>query len=216
MWTWKDALVLAGAYLPVSLLGALLSQILPKGAGGVAGRPLLSQFIVYLLLVVVVIALAKITANEPARSLGLTFKWIPLALVAGPALAIVLGFLASLMKAPSLDTQVKDWLADPASLPYVALFIVVLAPIVEELIFRGFLQPLAIASAGPWIGIGGIALAFALLHGPTYKWTWQYLVTMALAGAAFGTLRHRSGSTVASTALHASYNATMLYAYLRP
>lgn len=216
MWTWRDALVLVGAYLPASLLGALLAQLLPVGAGGPAGRPLAAQFVVYVLSVLVIVSLVRLTVDgSVAKALGWVMsRWAWLALVLGPLLAVALGLLGAALRAPTLDTQVKDWLADARSLPFVALFIVVLAPVVEELVFRGFLQPLAVASAGAQLGIVLVALGFALLHGPTYHWSWQYLVTMALAGVAFGAMRQRSGSTLAAALLHASYNGTMLYSYL--
>jgi uncharacterized protein len=217
MWTARDALILVGAYLPASLLGALLAQLLPKGAGGMAGRPLLAQFIVYTLSVALVFAIARLTTAHPRQALGLTLpmRAAAFAIPGGPILAITLGLLGGALRAPNLDSTVKDWLADPASLPYVALFITLLAPFVEELIFRGFLQPIAIAATAPAPGILLTALAFALLHGPTYQWSWPHLVVMALAGAAFGAFRHLTGSTLAAALLHASYNATMLFAYLK-
>ena len=218
MWTWRDGVILVGAYLPASLMGALVAQLLPKGMGGVAGRALVAQFVVYAISVLVIVAVLRLTIRgSVARALGWTARWrfVPLVLVGGPLLAVALGMTAAVLRAPALDTQVKDWLADPVSLPWVALFIAVLAPAVEELVFRGFFQPLAVASAGPWLGVVLVALGFALLHGPTYKWQWQYLLTMVLAGSAFGAVRHLTGSTVAAALLHASYNATMLYAYLR-
>jgi len=39
-------------------------------------------------------------------------------------------------------------------------------------------------------------------------------VLISLAGAAFGAMRHRTGSTRASTLMHASYNALFFFALL--
>ena len=216
-WTWEDALLFLGSYLPASLLGALLAQLVPKSFGAGAGRALCAQAIVYCLSVLAIAALVRMRSPLPVgEALGWRMPWraVPLALLGGPALAVALNLVAYLLAARNLDTKVKDWLADGRALPLVAIFIVVLAPVVEELVFRGFLQPLAMRTLGAVAGIALVAALFALLHGPTYQWSWQHLVVMALAGAAFGWLRYRTGSTAAAALLHSSYNGTMLYAYL--
>ena len=217
-WTWEDALLFLGAYLPALFIGALVSQLVPAGAGGVAGRSLLAQFVTYAASVAVIVVLVRMRSPANVRDAlawRLRASMLPSALLGGPLLAIALNVVASLLKAPDLDTKVKDWLADPRSLPFVAFFIVVLAPVVEELVFRGFFQPLAIRTAGLAAGILLVSVAFALLHGPTYQWSWPHLTVMALAGCVFGATRQRTGSTAAAALLHASYNATMLYAYLK-
>ena len=217
-WTWEDAALFLGAYLPVLLLGALLSKLLPAGVGGIAGRMLLAQFIGYALCLMVIAFLIQMRSTETLRQAlawRIRASMLPSALFGGPLLAIGLNLVALFLKAPDIENKVKDWLADAHSLPWVALFIVVLAPVVEELVFRGFFQPLAVRTAGAAGGILLIAILFALLHGPTYLWSAPHLTVMALAGCAFGWMRHRTGSTAAAALLHASYNATMLYAYLR-
>jgi membrane protease YdiL (CAAX protease family) len=54
------------------------------------------------------------------------------------------------------------------------------------------------------------ALPFSLLHGPQYNWSWQRLLVLTLASIAFGLIRHRTGSTAASSLTHAAYNLTFL------
>ncbi len=62
------------------------------------------------------------------------------------------------------------------------LFGVVLAPIFEEMLFRGFLLPLLARSLGPWLGILLTAVPFALLHGAQNHWAWQPIVLIGMAG----------------------------------
>jgi membrane protease YdiL (CAAX protease family) len=92
------------------------------------------------------------------------------------------------------------------------LFGVSIGPLCEELAFRGFLMPLLIRSLGAWAGVLITALPFALLHGPQYSWSWQHIVLLALAGTAFGLVRHLSGSTAAAVMTHATYNLTFFSA----
>ena len=58
------------------------------------------------------------------------------------------------------------------------------------------------------------AAPFAVLHGPQYGWSWRHIVLLVLVGIAFGWQRYRTGSSFASTAAHASYNAFMFTAYM--
>jgi len=83
---------------------------------------------------------------------------------------------------------------------------VTLGPVCEELAFRGFLQPLLVRSLGPVGGVLAAAVPFGLLHIPEYGNSWRHGVVITLAGAAFGCVRQATGSTKASTVMHASYN----------
>jgi membrane protease YdiL (CAAX protease family) len=67
-------------------------------------------------------------------------------------------------------------------------------------------MPLLVRSFGALTGVLAAAAPFALLHGFEYAWNWQRLVIIFLAGAAFGWMRHRSGSTAAATVMHCAYN----------
>ena len=96
----------------------------------------------------------------------------------------------------------------------VAFFAVVLGPVFEELLFRGFLLPLLQRALGAWLGILLAAAGFALLHGAQYQWSWKHLLLVGLAGAAFGLARYKTGSTAAAALLHGGYNLTFFVGYL--
>jgi len=81
-----------------------------------------------------------------------------------------------------------------------------LGPIIEESFFRGCLLPVVARTTGPTIGIAATAALFATLHPISTLVQWLcFLVT----GIAFGWIRVKSGSTAASTLMHAIYNATL-------
>src|SRR5579859_260399 len=81
-----------------------------------------------------------------------------------------------------------------------------LGPIIEESLFRGCLLPVVARETGPTIGIAATAVLFATLHPMTTFVQWLCFVT---TGSAFGWIRVKSGSTAASTLMHAVYNATL-------
>jgi hypothetical protein len=93
------------------------------------------------------------------------------------------------------------------------LFGVLLAPIFEETLFRGFLLPLLARSVGPQLGIFFTADPFALLHGAQNRWAWQPVVLIGLAGVVFGYVRYKTGSTTAAFLMHSAYNAMGFVGY---
>lgn len=103
---------------------------------------------------------------------------------------------------------------DRLSIALIGLFSSTLGPLCEELVFRGFFQPLLIRTFGVPLGILLCAVPFALLHGPQYHWSWQVVVLLTLAGATFGYTRLLTRSTAASTLVHATYNLTFFMGYL--
>ena len=58
------------------------------------------------------------------------------------------------------------------------------------------------------------ATPFALVHGSQYHWSWQHLAIVGLAGAVFGFVRYKSGSTAAATLVHTGYNATLFVGFM--
>ena len=214
-WSYEDLALLLSAILPCIALAALLlrgsRRVAPRFFAGDAATTLAFQSFMYVFLVGALYLLVAWRYRRPFwSSIGWTFP-IPRAprLVAlGVALAIGLSSLGVLLRAPLLHSPIEDMITSRASLAIVMLFGVLLAPLFEEMLFRGFLLPLLARSLGPWIGILLTTLPFALLHGPQNTWAWQQVVLIGLAGAVFGYVRYRTGSTSASFLMHAAYNAT--------
>ena len=101
------------------------------------------------------------------------------------------------------------------------LTLCLLAPVLEELVFRGLLQTFLTERLGFGLGLGLTSLLFALAHGQALavvsSWQDQMLVLFALmlVGIAAGLLRHLSGSIFPAIALHAAYNG-FVFANLQP
>jgi hypothetical protein len=124
----------------------------------------------------------------------------------GVLLAMASLLLGVALRIPETKTPLEELLKDRASILLIGVFGVTLGPLCEELIFRGFLMPLLARSFGALAGVLLAALPFALLHGQEYAWGWKQLAIVFLAGAAFGWMRHRSGSTAAAAVMHGAYN----------
>ena len=88
----------------------------------------------------------------------------------------------------------------------VVLFTLV-APIVEELTFRGLGQSLLLALMGPWPSVLVVGIAFGLAHGLV-----EALLVLVPFGAALAWLRNRSDSVYPGMVVHGIFNGVALAA----
>jgi len=157
-------------------------------------------------------ALALIFRRYYGRPFWRSIRWAPAA--AGDSFVASCGVLAAfavmlasiLIRTPDTDSPMKQLLSDPASVLMIAVIGTTLAPLVEEIVFRGFLQPLLVRSLGIAPGILLAAMAFGLLHLQEYGNSWRHALLISGAGAGFGWMRQRTGSTRAAALMHAAYN----------
>lgn len=91
---------------------------------------------------------------------------------------------------------------------------VVIAPVVEETVFRGYLYPVAARSFGI---VGGIILTgtvFGLLHGSQLWGGWWQIGLLVIVGILFTFVRARTRTVFSSFLLHISYNSVQVIAVL--
>ncbi len=97
---------------------------------------------------------------------------------------------------------------DSAWLMAVFLALAVLAaPLVEEVIFRGYFFPVISRAKGERFAIYVISLVFAFLHVGQYWGDWAAILMVMLLGFALTILRARTATTLASVIAHYAYNA---------
>lgn len=220
-WGYQDLAYFVAMVLPSLVLGVIvvhfLSKLAPAFFAGKVMFALAAQFLAYGFLFLSLFALLRLRYDRPFwRSLA----WVvphPVAwgvVFAGPFLAIAVSLAGTALRAPSIPLPFEDLLRSRAMIVFMGAFVVLLGPLFEELMFRGFFMPLFMRTFGPWPGILLAALPFALLHGPQYLWSWQQVSLVFVAGTVFGWIRYRTGSTFASALMHASYNLTFFVGLL--
>jgi len=91
-------------------------------------------------------------------------------------------------------------------------FAVLVAPFMEELIFRGVLFAFCERLAGLRWAVVVTALLFAALHYPDYEGAWTHLGMILIVGLVFSVARGVTGSLAPSFLLHTAYNATFMFA----
>lgn len=101
--------------------------------------------------------------------------------------------------------------ASPAWWILAVIFMVLIQPVAEELVFRGVVQPWLRARMGPWPGLVLTAALYAALHLIVYSpplevdvvpLLWKGLVVPLLAGLFLGGVRVYAGSTRAAIVAH--------------
>jgi len=220
-WRYADValfcgLVVASALISIVLVPLALSLFHIRFQSTVTGA-IVIQTVLYLLAFSGLAMLFQVEYQRPFwRSLGWTgFRFpLPLVVVCGIATAFGVGAISILIRTPNTNNRMTEMLGDPHAFIPVAIFAVTLGPLAEELGFRGFLQPLLVRSFGPWRGVVAAAIPFGILHFQEYGNSWRHALLIALAGSAFGWMRYRTGSTQASTLMHASYNALEFVGFL--
>jgi uncharacterized protein len=155
-------------------------------------------------------------------------RWIPL-LAGGIVLSLVVQFLSNFLPVPK-TLPIDDFFRNSADVWMVALFGTFVAPIFEELAFRGFLLP-SLASAWDWLqgrrenaavdqdphwSVAALvvsctitSIAFALVHADQLAHAWAPLAVLFAVSLVLCGVRLWTQSLAASTLIHATYNGTI-------
>jgi membrane protease YdiL (CAAX protease family) len=129
-------------------------------------------------------------------------------LAGGVVLAFAIQFLSAMLPLPR-QLPIEQMFRNRAGAYIMAAFGTTLAPLVEEIYFRGFLFGAAVRRLGPPAGVALTAAAFALIHQSQLGHAWSALLLLFLVGLALTIVRARSGSVAAGFLMHAAYNTTL-------
>jgi hypothetical protein len=124
--------------------------------------------------------------------------------------ADLVSYLSGRPIAPEFVKEIYRTARDGGTLQLLLLLfaLVGVAPVAEEILFRGFLlRGLAASRVG---AVGGIALTSAGWAAMHTQYDWFFIGHILVLGVAFGWLRLRSGSTALTILLHAAVNLTAL------
>jgi len=121
------------------------------------------------------------------------------------AVLVVAGIGATLsgQEMPDFMTDTFRTARDAGMLPLFFFSFAVLAPVQEELFFRGFLYRGLSTSIGPWVTIVLTSIVWSLVH---LQYDWFFIGEIFVLGVVFGWLRMKSGSTILTMLLHGGMN----------
>lgn len=168
------------------------------------------------LVATVVYSTRRADATQPSTSLPIAFRWpdLPVGAALGAMTQLVLVPLLYLPFQGVIDEEDLSGPArelfdrvDGAGLVAMAVGVIVVAPIVEELFFRGLLLGAIRARWGTAAAVIGSSLVFAATHFQPLQ-----LPALAVAGAVFAGAAVRTGRLGPAVAVHAGFNATTFVA----
>ena len=159
-------------------------------------------------------------------------RWWKLVLL-GCALAVIAEAIEAVLKT-STKTDLTELLKSPAAGWLTVVFGTLVAPVCEEIAFRGFLLP-ALATAYDWLSLdrtpaglhrwqsssantqGGLifgavlsSVAFTSIHGGQLHWAGGPLVILFVMSMVFSAVRVVTRSVAASTIVHIAYDGLLL------
>lgn len=168
------------------------------------------QVLAYLALLGGMIALLRARGLHFWRSVRWNWpsaRWLGFLLL-GILMAFVIQAASSLLPIPK-QLPIEKFFADTTSAYLLALFGVTLAPLMEELYFRGFLYPVLARRLGIPLAVFLTAFAFAAVHASQLAQAWAPLLLLLFVGLALTIARVRTGSVATSFLLHVGYNLTL-------
>jgi len=124
---------------------------------------------------------------------------------AGCGLSLFVALMTASMKTPE-STPMEELFKYPHTAMLFVAMAVLVAPLVEETLFRGYLYPLFARSFGVAPAILLTGVLFGLMHGAQLGWTWGLVAMLTLVGIVFTLVRARTGTVVASFLMHLGYN----------
>jgi hypothetical protein len=217
-WGYTDLAMVIGLLFASIVLLLVIAGVLISARPSLRADPLFllgTQFGLYVFVYLSFWVTFKTRYDRPVfSSLGWrpsSFK--PLwAIAGGIGLAVLLSVVGSLIHTPQVKSPLDDLTATPGMLSLFGLMAVTIAPLFEEMIFRGFIQPLLTRTLGALAAIAITAAIFGALHAPEYSYAWQYVASIGLAGAVFGWLRARTNSIIPCVIMHGSFNLASVIA----
>ena len=134
-------------------------------------------------------------------------------LTGGAVLALVVTFMGSFFSSKE-SLPIEMLLKARVSMMLFAVLGVLVAPLVEETIFRGFLYPVIARRLGIAAGVGITGTLFGLMHAAQLWGGWGQILLLIMVGVVLTWVRARTGTVAASYFVHLGYNGLQLFGYL--
>jgi hypothetical protein len=175
-----------------------------------------TQFVIYVLIVGFMALLVWVRHRT---SLAQAVHWnMPVrgrivlnAVIGGAALALVSDIGEVVLHRWIPDSlPITEYFKDRPSALLLGAFGILVAPLMEELLFRGFLYPALARWTGAAASVIITASAFTLLHGAQLGYSWAPLLLIFVVGLTLTVTRVRTNSVATCVIVHMAYNFVLL------
>lgn len=233
-WGWTDLLLFVVLALAATFLFSILLAIgfavfgvslsnLQKPGSAEGLFVVISQVILFFVLLGYLFVQTRVRFHAPFwRTLGwrtlethrVRGGWAYLGLIASGLVLALLVQVGSAVFGTKAQLPMEQLFQDRRTALLLMLMAILLAPVVEETIFRGYLYPLIARSFGIATGVVVTGILFGLLHAPQLWGGWVQIGLLILVGIVFTYVRAVTHTTLGSYLLHVSYNSFISVAFL--
>jgi CAAX protease family protein len=149
------------------------------------------------------------------RALPATAPRAPLAvryMLGGVALAIVIQVASFYLGAKS-EVPMEDFFRDRPSVLMMAALGILVAPVIEETLFRGCIYPVIARTWGMPAGVILTGVLFGMAHSLQLAGAWSQVALLSIVGVLLTYVRARTGTVLASYCIHFGYNTFLFAAF---
>jgi uncharacterized protein len=225
VWSWWDVLAVVGFTIFIVVSFGIIALAIARHLPAFRGIPVAdlaadarilvgAQAAAYPLVLIFIFILARSRTRE-RFSEAIRWNWPgasgPAFFVGGTVLAIVVESLSRFLPIPK-SLPMDKYFHDATGAYLLAAFGLSLAPLMEELFFRGLLYPLLRRAFSLTIAVALTAAAFAAIHGAQLGYAWGPILSIFVVGVVLTLVRVRTNSVAASFLTHCGYNFALFAA----
>lgn len=209
--SWGDLLTLLGVFIVATVLGSLLTGVLQKiGSVSVGFGAFLGYVIQFSLVIIFGLFQRKIRSPKETRLLKfglakLDFVIILCGTIMVLATGVVIEPLLNLFPETYLD-RLGNIMAAGGWMMFTSI---VIAPIMEEILFRGILQDALMRKYGVFVGILIASAVFGIVHLIP-----QQVVNAFMIGIVLGYIYYRTGALLPVILIHCINNAISYFTWM--
>lgn len=209
--SWGDLLTLLGVFIVATVLGSLLTGVLQKiGSVSVGFGAFLGYVIQFSLVIIFGLFQRKIRSPKGTRLLKfglakLDFVIILWGTIMVLATGVVIEPLLNLFPETYLD-RLGNIMAAGGWMMFTSI---VIAPIMEEILFRGILQDALMRKYGVFVGILIASAVFGIVHLIP-----QQVVNAFMIGIVLGYIYYRTGALLPVILIHCINNAISYFTWM--
>lgn len=209
--SWGDLLTLLGVFIVATVLGSLLTGVLQKiGSVSVGFGAFLGYVIQFSLVIIFGLFQRKIRSPKETRLLKfglakLDFVIILWGTIMVLATGVVIEPLLNLFPETYLD-RLGNIMAAGGWMMFTSI---VIAPIMEEILFRGILQDALMRKYGVFVGILIASAVFGIVHLIP-----QQVVNAFMIGIVLGYIYYRTGALLPVILIHCINNAISYFTWM--
>jgi membrane protease YdiL (CAAX protease family) len=169
-----------------------------------------AQMLAYLWILAFMVSIVK---RAPGQDFQQAIRWNwpknwSAYLLAGMMLSFALQGIAHFLPIPK-ELPMDRFFRTPGEAWALSLFGVTLAPLLEELFFRGFLYPVLVRRFGVAMAVLATAAGFSVIHAPQLGRAWGPVLVIFIVGLTLTLTRAVTKSVAASLIIHMAYNGTL-------